>query len=95
MHDDHHDDGVIIALVERFEKHRLPRALALKEKVDAGNKLDAMDLAFLDRVFETAPEVQRLVEKHPEYQGVVARVTHLYHEITAKALENETKKGNN
>lgn len=83
------DEGVIAVLLERFEKQRLPRALRLKEKVDGGEKLSAEDLAFLKDVLRDAGHVKPLVDKHPEYQDLVAKALHLYHEITEQALKNE------
>ncbi len=83
------EDGVIVALLERLSNHRLPRALDLKARVDEGARLDDNDVAFLKRVLESAQEVKRVADRHPEYQDVVARAIHLYHEITTKALENE------
>jgi len=63
--------------------------LALKEKVDAGEVLADQDLAFLHEVFEDANRVKPIIDRHPEYQDLVARVVRLYGDITAKALENE------
>jgi hypothetical protein len=83
------DAGVIQALVERFEKQRFPRALALKEKVDGGAVLSNADVAFLREVFDDAQYIGPLVERHPEWQPIAARMMHLYQEITTKALENE------
>ena len=51
------DTGVKLALIERFKTQRLPRALALKEKVDRGELLSDQDLAFLERVFADAQQV--------------------------------------
>jgi hypothetical protein len=83
------DSGVIVTLLERFEKQRLPRALALKEQVDSGERLSQVDIDFLKMVFEDAKQIQPLLSRHPEYEQLVAQAIHLYHEITEKALKNE------
>lgn len=76
--------------MERFQNQRLPRALALKEKVDQGERLDDNDLAFLEQVFQDANYVKPLLDRHPEYETLVNRASRLYKEITEKALQNET-----
>ena len=83
------DLGVITALLERFEKYRLPAALKLKEKVDNGGLLDDRDMMFLENVEADAKKIQPLLDRHPEYEELVKRATNLFREITAKALENE------
>jgi hypothetical protein len=89
MPDPKDDAGTIQALLERLEKFRLPRALAVQKRVDAGERLTDDDLAFLKRVFTDAQAVQPMVAKHPEYQTLVARLISLYDDITRKALDNE------
>ena len=81
--------GVIQALVERLEKQRLPMALALKEKVDQGGLLNEADIAFLEEVFAGTAQLKPMLDTHPEWQDLAARMIGLYGEITAKALENE------
>jgi uncharacterized membrane protein YfbV (UPF0208 family) len=91
MTDSSQDAGVIQALVERLSNQRLPRALDLKEKVDAGEPLSNYDLQFLEEVFADAQHIRPLVERHPEYQELASRMVRLYKEIMDKAMENEKK----
>lgn len=88
------DVAVMTALVMQFETQSLPRALALKEKVDHGVPLNDWDTAFLSEVLETARKFKPLVDQHPEYQGLYAQAAHLYMEITEKGLEKATSARN-
>ena len=47
--------------------------------------------AVLEEVFHDAHTIQPQVDKHPEYQQLVARLIHLYKEIMDKAMQNEGK----
>lgn len=83
------DIATITVFLQRFEKFRLPRALALKDKVDRGELLDELDKAFLDKVFSDARQVGPLVSRHPQYHELIGRMTDLYRQITEKAVQNE------
>ena len=83
------DVGLVTVLLQRLETQRLPRALALKEKVDRGELLDDFDLGFLEEVFADTSSIRPFLAQHPEYQELAARMMHLYKEITDKALQNE------
>jgi hypothetical protein len=83
--------GVIYALMERFEKQRLPRLLELKKNVDEGGVLSQSDTQFMDQVMLDAQRSKRLIDRHPEWHKFCSKVIHLYEEITEKALDNEKK----
>ncbi len=82
-------EGILTVVLERFEKHRLPRVLDIKKIIDEGGTLSNSDIEFLDEVLSDTKQYAGFVEKHPDFKDLFARVAHLYHEITKKALENE------
>ncbi|MFZ0469687.1 MAG: hypothetical protein WAL92_12275 [Thiogranum sp.] len=83
--------GTIYALVERFEKQRLPRLLELKKRVDEGGVLSESDIQFMDQVMLDAQRSKRLIDRHPKWHEFCSEVIHLYEEIAEKALDNERK----
>ena len=85
------DEGTIIALLERFRRQRLPMALEIRARVDAGETLTEHDIAFLEQVFEDVRDVQPLLSRHPELSKIAAQTSALYKEITDKALANERR----
>jgi len=89
MTDTSKDAGMLATLVERFETQRLPRAKAIKKKVDGGAVLGQDDIAFLTQVFEDARHITPIADRNPEWQALVAAGMHLYKEIMDKALANE------
>ena len=83
------EEGVVEALIERFEQWRLPRALDIKAKVDRGEKLDDFDIGFLEEVLKDAEAIKPYVDRRPAYQTLYTRAIGLYQSITKKALDNE------
>lgn len=83
------DEGVLTVIVERMQEQRFPRALELKAKVDSGETLEDFDIDFLEKVFEDCNNLKPLLDRHPEYRDLAARMMNLYHAITTKALANE------
>jgi hypothetical protein len=85
------DQGTIIALLDRMRLQRLPMLLAIKERVDRGEKLEDSDLDFLQNMIEDVRDAAPIIRRHPELQTVTAKMTTLYSEITSAALSNEQK----
>jgi len=83
--------GVIYALVERFEKQRLPRLLELKKRVDQGEVFSESDIRFMSQVVLDAQRSKRLIDRHPDWHKFCSEVINLYEEIAEKALDNENK----
>ena len=85
------ETAVLTTLMEKLEKQTLPRLLALKDKVDQGDRLGDRDIDFLEQAFANAYKVKPILDKHPQYQALAAQVISLYKETTSKALENENR----
>ena len=85
------ESGIIQVLVNRFETQRLPHALALKEKVDRGERLNDIDIAFLEEVFSDSARIKPLLDKHPEWHKLFIQMSGLYQDIMSKASENEAQ----
>ena len=82
---------VIRALVERFERQRLPRLLDLRKRVDQGEVINELDIQFLEQIFRESQQSKRLMDRHPEWHRFCSEVIHLYKEIMEKAVKNENK----
>ena len=83
------ETGVITALATRMTEQRLPRALALRARIDRGEVLNDLDLAFLQEVLDDARRMGPIMEKDPRVHDIAARMLQLYREIIDKALQNE------
>ena len=83
------DLGVIAVLAKRMVEERLPKALALKERVDRGEVLNELDMNFLEQVVTDANQIRPLMKDDPRVLEVAGRMLQLYKEISARALENE------
>ncbi|HUL40828.1 MAG TPA: hypothetical protein VLV32_02820 [Burkholderiales bacterium] len=83
------DIGVLAVLAKRMVEEILPKALQIKERVDRGEVLNDLDIAFLERVFANAKNLGPIIDKDPRARDVAGRMVSLYKEIMDKALENE------
>ncbi len=87
------DKGMIMVLLERFNKQRLPRALALKEKADSGELLDDYDHKYIKELQKDTSEVMLIIERNPEYKDLAANIINLYKQIIEKDTENQKQAG--
>lgn len=92
MSDVSKDAGVIAVLAKRMVEERLPKALAMKERIDKGGVLNDLDLAFLEQIVNDAGQLRPLMEKDPRVKEIAGQMLQLYRGITEKALENEKAK---
>ncbi|WP_206860929.1 hypothetical protein [Lysobacter changpingensis] len=83
------DTATLQALLDRLLKFRLPRAMALKERVDAGERMTDADIAFMKESLEDAQDGQHFVARNPEFHKLGAQLAQLYEEIVEKATQNE------
>jgi hypothetical protein len=89
MSDQTDDAATIQALLERLVKFRLPRAVALKKRIDGGERITDADMAFLKNALEDAHHGLRYVARNPEFQTLGSQIVQLYDDIIRKATENE------
>ncbi len=86
MNDKITEEGLIVVLLERLEKQRIPRLLDIQQKVDSGHSLEDFDIDFLEKSIDDARKSLPLIDRHPEYQALASKVMSLYKDITEKAL---------
>ena len=89
---DRKDRGTIQALLARFNKQRLPRAEAMKEKVDAGELLNNSELRLIREVHNDAIQIRGLLVRHPEYKELAAGALEMWNQIREKDAENRKAK---
>ena len=83
------DKGMIMVLLERFNKQRLPRALAMKKKVDSGELLDDYDHKYIKELQKDASQTMLIIERNPEYKELAAKIINMWNEIVEKDIENQ------
>ncbi len=80
--------GVTQAVLERYNKEKLPALLAMKAKVDVGEVLTERELTQLSNAIDEAANGEFFAEKHPQYKSLIEKASRLYEQISAKNEEN-------
>jgi hypothetical protein len=89
MNKNNHDTGIILVVLLRFEKQRLPRVTEIKQKLDKGDILTSFDIEYMSEALHDARHLMPYLDRHPEYEPLVSKVIHYYKIITDEALANE------
>ena len=79
------DKGIILAILDRFNKQRLHRAKAMQIKVNSEVLLNDRDLELIRWVSSETWQISRLAERNPQYMEITSiHLLHinLYMEIT-------------
>jgi len=84
------DQGVIYVLLDHFTRHLHPRAIEIEKRLDAGERLNDLEIAHVAEVLEEMTLLRPLIERHPEHRSLAERVIALYAGIARRGLENET-----
>ena len=74
-------EGTILVLLERFNKHRLPRAKEMKERLARGEVLGKHDRILLKSIHDDMSKVRQLVIRHPEYEELYSNGLAIWQEI--------------
>ena len=83
--------GTIAVLLDRAVNKRIPNVLAIKERLRKGGTLSDLEIIHLDDILTDGRKMLAMVDRHPQFQELAAKMTSLYAEITRMALENERK----
>ncbi|MCW8935112.1 MAG: hypothetical protein OQK98_10345 [Gammaproteobacteria bacterium] len=83
--------GIIQALIQEFDMHRLPCLLCIKDKLDNGDVLNDGDIEFLYRVIDDARRTIPLTIYCTELHDFCICVVCMFRDLTEKALENQKK----
>ena len=86
------DRGVIYVVLDHFTRHLYPRALEIEKRLDAGERLDELEIAHVAEVLEDMKLLQPLIDRHPEHRDLAERAIALYAGIARRAWENETRR---
>lgn len=82
-------EGTITAVLRHLQTQVLPRILAMKERLDLGEKASPEDIRYLQLGLSDAMHAKMLFDHHPGFTEISARVVALYRDISAQALRNE------
>lgn len=84
------DACIVSAMLRQLNSQRLPKLLAMKERLNRGELVDPEEIRYIHDCVRETLWVRHLCERHPDLRALCTRITSLYKEITERALHNET-----
>lgn len=81
--------GIILVAIERLEKQHLPWIIDIKNQLDQGNPINDIDMDYLSNAIHDAQLILPYIDRHPEYEPLIAKVMHYYKIIIDEAVSNE------
>jgi hypothetical protein len=85
------EEGTIAVLLKRAVEKRIPNVLAIRDRLEKGGTLSNLEITHLEEILANSRKMQEMVERHPEFHELAAKMINLYAEITRMAVENEEK----
>ena len=84
-----HDLGMLNVFVLRSEKHYLPSAQLLRERVDGGVLLSEHEIQLIQSVLDELKQMIPVFNRNPKYQKLAGGIMALYEDIVLKVTESE------
>lgn len=81
--------GIMQALFLEYERHRLPRLLRIKNRMDSGEVINDVDFDYLCKEINDLCIEKHLTVMYPELEAFCLQISHLCKELCDEALENE------
>jgi len=83
------DLGTLQAVIEDYQKRKLPRMLRIRQQVDGGAILSEYDMEFLMGLHHQIYRYESFVEEHAEYMLIYQGFVQVYGHIIDVGLANE------
>ena len=83
------DEGTIEVLLSKIANRTLPQVLAIKKKLDLGEKLNDYDIDVLLDIYEKNRRNREIFHRHKEYVQFETELMALYAKVMEEGLHNE------
>ena len=81
------DDGIIVVVLQRFERYRLPGVIRIKKKLDQGDSLSDIDIEYLGEALLDVRRLLPLIERNHLYRPLYSSMINYYKQIIDQATD--------